>query len=287
MTVERGLIRAYSGEIAASALAEQQRLAISRCLECLARHRSKTPLIFSHLTALELLGVELPRVEDDLIRGTAAHICVDSQVKRFHMRNVQSHVWSPPFERFLIDGKIWSVPPVVAWEQMAQYLSLEELVVLGDSMMRRDRKLKLVTLGELAEALRAGSSFNGVKKCREALHWMRENTDSSQETRMRRRFEDAGLHNGEINYRVYDPATDRTYYLDLAFIDLRIAFEYQGSYHEGKAQHKQDGFKREFFHRIGWTVFDVFSEHLKSAAAFSRLMGSVIAITGRYDLVRK
>ena len=203
------------------------------------------------------------------------------------MRKVQSHVWSALFKPTLVDGKVWSVPPIVAWEQMAQYLSLTELVVLGDSMMRRDPKLKMTSLDAIANGLRTTPGFKGVKKCRQALQIMRENTDSSQETRMRLLLDNAGLHDAEINYRVYDEATGRTYYLDLAFIRLRIAFEYQGSYHEGKAQHKQDGFKREFFHRIGWTVFDVFSEHVKSLAAFSRLMGSVIAVTGHYDIIQK
>ena len=31
------------------------------------------------------------------------------------------------------------VHPLVAWEQMAEWISLGELVVLGDSLMRRQR----------------------------------------------------------------------------------------------------------------------------------------------------
>jgi hypothetical protein len=111
------------------------------------------------------------------------------------------------------------------------YLELEELIVLADSMMRRDRRLCRTTIDALslyldeAEAqVRADKEngtnsylFRGYNKCRRALLLARAGTDSSMETRTRLVLLKYGLNCPQVNYPIFVGNNTRPIYLDLAY----------------------------------------------------------------------
>ena len=130
----------------------------------------------------------------------------------------------------------------------AAYLELEELVVLADSMMRRDRRLCRTTsdnlslyLDEVEAQVRAvkesGANsylFRGYKKCRHALLLARAGTDSSMETRTRLALMKYGLDCPLVNYPIFVGNNTKPIYLDLAYPEFKICIEYEGSHHAGQ-----------------------------------------------------
>lgn len=149
------------------------------------------------------------------------------------------------------------------------YLELEELIVLADSMMRRDRRLCRTTIDALslyldeAEAqVRADKEngtnsylFRGYNKCRRALLLARAGTDSSMETRTRLALLKYGLNCPQVNYPIFVGNNTRPIYLDLAYPEFKICIEYEGSHHAG--QWLNDARRRQMIEDAGWKYIQV------------------------------
>lgn len=151
--------------------------------------------------------------------------------------------------------------PECTWVMMARVLSSAELVVLADSMMRRDPQLKRTSIERLETYLdRLGecpSKVWGLRACRSALRLVRENTDSSMESRVRLVLESYGLGAPEVN-----PHTGRFMYLDMAYVDLKIAIEYDGQFHAD--QWEADVHRRRLLDELGWDVVQVTAADMRT-----------------------
>lgn len=142
-------------------------------------------------------------------------------------------------------------------------------------MMRRDRRLKRATLDDFANYLtevkrwlnqpenQGRRAFRGFNNCVKALRLMRENTDSSQETRTRIALMRYGLPCPEVNVPLCDSKTARSVLLDMAYPQLRIAIEYDGSYHA--SQWLSDISRQETIEALGWEYIRVTKLNLGSA----------------------
>lgn len=149
---------------------------------------------------------------------------------------------------------------------MARVLSPAELVVLADSMMRRDPQLKRTSVERLETYLdRLGEcpvKVWGLRACRSALRLVRENTDSSMESRVRLVLESYGLGAPEVNHPVVNPHTGRFMYLDMAYADLKIAIEYDGQFHA--EQWEADVDRRRLLDELGWDVVQVTAADMRT-----------------------
>lgn len=149
---------------------------------------------------------------------------------------------------------------------MARVLSPAELVVLADSMMRRDPQLKRTSVERLETYLdRLGEcpvKVWGLRACRSALRLVRENTDSSMESRVRLVLESYGLGAPEVNHPVVNPHTGRFMYLDMAYVDLKIAIEYDGQFHAD--QWEADVHRRRLLDELGWDVVQVTAADMRT-----------------------
>lgn len=256
------LLPENSSSFSVRALAQAQIKTLQACAVVMQTRRHASPYIFSHTTALLLLAIELPRLMKFPLERV--HVCVTHQQNSFHCKGVTFHLWKHEFSPVSFGGEIFCVPPVVAWAQVARYVTLEELVVLGDSMMRRDVHLKRATMHEFEDFLERTTYFSGRRNCLKALTYMTENTDSSQESRLMLLLLQAGLPRPFSNYRVIDPETGQNFLLDFAYAAQKIDIEYNGHYHDSDSQIVADVKRQNRLLELGWTIFTVKAEHLHS-----------------------
>ena len=111
---------------------------------------------------------------------------------------------------------------------------------------------------------------------RRALRLMRENTDSSQETRSRIVLLRYGLPCPEVNYAIRLKGYSHVFFADMAYPDLKIIIEYDGRHHASRWL--ADSKRREALEDEGWLYIQVTAENLrciKRAPALSAAASSV------------
>lgn len=239
-------------------------------------------------TALELMGIEKPR---PVPRSEASRAYMDDSplymaVPNANVRPRQRHTM--PGLRYVVaafgpqtrtigvgmlDDSVRCVDAVDTWIMFASHLSLEELVVLGDSMMRRgylgvscrleEFERRVESLRAMGEERSAGGDWrkpHGLRACEKALRLMRERTDSSQETRLRLALMRCGLDEPQVNHMMENPRSGGRLYLDLAYPELKIAIEYDGMHHA--RQWLADSARRTAIEDAGWIYVQVTKDDL-------------------------
>lgn len=243
--------------------------------------RASQSYVFSHITALRLLGIEAPdELDDGLI-----HVTVTSRSQRFQRQGLLFHLWSNDLgiESIGLIGKFRTecyvtTPPVCLAQIAGTDISDESLVVLADSMMRRNPQLKRTTLMEIRRYIRRCHEFPGKSRLVRLLPRMREDTDSSWETRLRLLLESAGITGLVVNQRIR--SNGRTWYLDLALPPIKVAFEYQGAGHASLTQARSDYEKANRLAALGWRVIPVSVNDMrteKSRREFLKIVQTILA----------
>lgn len=265
-------------------LARLRTRTIEQCLE--AQRRTGRRLVFALDTALSLQGIELPRYRRGGLLADTLHAVIESNGVRTILQGICFVLWSGPQTHMPIHhGRLRCTDSVTAWAMHANRLEDEELVVLGDSMMRRDGHMKKATLEEFriyVDSLSDLSNYSGsdrlravrgVSKMRRALRLMRENTDSSQETRSRIVL---------LRYGLPCP-------------DLKIIIEYDGRHHASRWL--VDSKRREALEDEGWLYIQVTAENLRDedsqrelaervAQRMSLRLGEPVRLCGRMTIAQ-
>ena len=240
-------------------------------------------------TALKIAMIELPTLINATnpqrrprINMQHLQIAVPSKGNRSTRKNAQYHAFRQASVAAMNDeNKVKYAPlrvsptidmthPLVTWAQMAAYVSLGELVVLADSMMRRNAVKYRYTVQDFKDLLDAlPQRFPHRASCLLALQYMRERTDSSMETRMR-----LALGNTKVpelmTLAINHPATidnGKTVYLDMAIPDLHIGIEYSGRHHA--EQWEDDEARRTALTAANWKAFTANAETLGNAAKWN------------------
>jgi hypothetical protein len=224
--------------------------------DVLARCRELLPVlprdaVFSHATALDLLGVDRPAGLD---RPDRLHVLVPDGQHRPRRTGVVGHRGSAATEPHLRRHGLPVLRPAALWCQLAAELSDPELVVLGDALTRRQRPVTT------AEALalrvdRAPAGTRGIRRLRAALPLLRPGTDSCPETRLRLVIVAAGLPCPQVNRAVHDHAGQFVALPDLSYPTERIAIEYDGDVHRtDRRTWQRDIARRQALEHLGWRV---------------------------------
>lgn len=224
--------------------------------------------VISGVTAAELLGLPVP-TRLTWGEGEAIHCTVEPGRKRASARGLKIHVRagrrSIPFEGLTI------AHPVDILLDLASVLPLDDLVACIDSLgsMRRGNVRVPVETVRIAARIVSG---RGVRALRAAAREARDAVDSPRETRSRLMLLRAGYPEPEINRPIIDPATDKEYRIDLAYVRWKIAIEYDGKDHFTLEQKRSDHYKDELLHREGWTVLRMtVDDHIDPRDFFLRL----------------
>ena len=218
--------------------------------------------VFSHQTAAELLDLPLPT--DGLIHST-----IPRSVPRTRVAGLVTHqVTSMPsgVSARLGTSGLPITAPARTFLDVAASLTLVDLVVLGDAMVRRG----FVTVESLRAAAGEAPRRRGVLTVREAAGLVRPRVDSPMETRVRLLIVLAGLPCPEAGGEVLDEDGQWIATVDLQYRVQRIAIEYDGILHlTSRRKWLRDLATRDLLRDQGWEVIvltsaDVFGSPLRT-----------------------
>jgi hypothetical protein len=157
-----------------------------------------------------------------------------------------------------VDGIRISTRPRT-WLDMARLLPLNDLVCMGDELIRvprqalEGRDMPFATLEELHALVKRHPNLQGVVRARQALELMRVGADSAPESLLRLAMLDAGIPEPELQLKLRsdDPFSPSA---DLGFRQRRVAIQYDGGHHLAEAQTLSDRRRNKAFEAAGWTV---------------------------------
>lgn len=282
---------------------------LNTCAQLMWQEHSKATRIFALETALELLAVELPDVRATDRKKGQAFVVVQRREQRTKLKNVTTIVWHWPIDITKVQGdgrQFTCTSAPCTWAMFSTYLSLEELIVLGEAMMRRDKRLRRASPEDFIRYLdaveqwcsenrdgkgRKKRAFKGMANCRRALNFMREGTDSSQETRTAIALARHGLDGLKVNHAIRNPRTRKRLLLDMALpAPFNVAIEYDGHHHAD--QWLGDTLRRQDIEQAGWAYEQVTKLNIgdadkelelaqRVAAKMSKSSGNPVTLTPR------
>lgn len=141
---------------------------------------------------------------------------------------------------------------------MATRLTVTDLVVMGDQLLRRPRpglerrSSPFATVDTIAAAIQKHPKTPGIERVRAAFERMRVGSDSPAETRLRLAIAAAGLPEPELQMRL-DPTNPYSPESDLGYRVARIALQYDGYHHRSPEQLASDNRRDLAFTQAGWT----------------------------------
>jgi hypothetical protein len=196
----------------------------------------------SHQSAARLLGLPVPATSDE-------HVSVPRAQDRRPRPGLICHVAAADARVVERRGLRVSAPRQV-FRELAGVLSLADLVVLGDALVR----LFPLSAADLRATFMTGRAGR-------AASYVRDGVGSPMETRLRMLIVLAGLPEPVVDHVLWDDAGGVRYRLDLAYPELRVAVEYDGRQHaQVSRQWHHDLRRREWLDRHGWRLVVVTAE---------------------------
>ena len=144
------------GSIALMQLTELKHQRMKQCAEFRQRSRWQPP--YALTTALELQAIEIPRLPKGRAMLNGITVVVPSANERRNLVGINEVTWSFPVDVVMVEQCL-CVSPACTWAMFAGWLNLEELIVLAESMMRRDGRLRRTTIEELTAYLDSAREF--------------------------------------------------------------------------------------------------------------------------------
>ncbi|WP_426624057.1 DUF559 domain-containing protein [Leifsonia sp. McL0607] len=219
---------------------------------------------YSHDTAAIIYGLSVPHWMHE---STDLHVSALDGGRAPRGTGVRGHKSNLRAEEIHVHGgmRVPGVEQVMC--QLASVLTIEELVVLGDSCVRR--KNPLSTHSRLTAAAQAARNRPGVGALRSALARVRADTDSPMETVLRLALVDAGLPEPVVN-RPIRIGSGIELHGDLVYVERRVVVEYDGDHHRTEArQYNRDIDRIWALEAAGWRVIRVNRSHLDNRAALA------------------
>jgi very-short-patch-repair endonuclease len=215
---------------------------------------------FSHVTALRLLGVEVPW---QLAADERLHVVTRAEAERPRVRGVVGHRSRQDGLPVVAVGGLPVAAPAHTFVHVAPSLRVPaDIVALGDSLLRRERPL--TTVRALRAATDRTRKVKGIATVRAAVEHLRAGTDSTMESRARMVLVEAGLPCPEVNQVVRDPAGGYVKRVDMLYPQWRVAIEYDGDQHRtDQAQWREDVRARRLLESLGWTVVVVVADDVR------------------------
>ncbi|WP_407708911.1 hypothetical protein ACJJV6_10840 [Arthrobacter nitrophenolicus] len=158
--------------------------------------------------------------------------------------------------------------PERTWLDLAEVLSLDALVVAGDSCVRvprpeyEGRDQPLCTIADLQRMIDRHRGKRGLRKAKEALRLVRVGSDSPQETLLRLAIVWAGLPEPELNVPILDTEGVGHHAPDLSYRRYRVGIEYEGEHHGEELQVVRDITRSERYSALGWTEVRISKRHM-------------------------
>jgi very-short-patch-repair endonuclease len=213
--------------------------------------------LFAGATALRLRGAWLP---EPLASLSSIQMWLPLAVKGPRLKGLRVYHTTRLFD------PQWAGPwlclnPLDAFLQVVADEDADDAVVTLDSLMCRKRAL--VSVSELRLVLDKARGLSGIRALRKAASLAMPGTDSVMETRTRLALLREGLPCPVVNHRVQ--IAGKNFYLDMAYVDAKVAVEYDGAVHvESRAHMDRDRHRRRALEDAGWRVITLTRSDLES-----------------------
>jgi very-short-patch-repair endonuclease len=158
----------------------------------------------------------------------------------------------------LVDGVLVTTPVRTAYD-CARWLSPVEGLVVADALAHEG----LVTVEELSRYRFAHPGIRNVCRVDEVLRMIEPLSESPMETRLRHLLVSAGLPRPAAQHVLKDAAGDFVARLDLAYVGVRLAIEYDGTWHF--EQRRADDRRRDAIRELDWKILVYSAEDYNDA----------------------
>lgn len=233
---------------------------------------------FSHVTAALVWGIPVPlRVLRGAGEGAGRPdrpIDVAVLLPRCGPRvaGVRAHRLSPALIHTRVRDDLRVASPATVWAQLGEVLTVDELIVAGDAIVREPRLPRgmrgepgsgLATMAQLRASAHAGRRI-GVARLREALPQIRIGSASPPETDLRLAMLRAGLPAPALDVDVLGEHGDLIGFTELGYPRWMILIEFEGDHHRtSRAQWDRDIEKHAQCVALGWTVLRYTARHVR------------------------
>ncbi|MGV8882697.1 MAG: endonuclease domain-containing protein [Rhodoglobus sp.] len=234
-------------------------------------NRLRDDAFYCHATAALLYGAPLPF---SLELDERVHVGVTSSEPPPHARGITGHHLDlVPHDIQQLNG-IRLTSPARTWFDLSSVLPLDDLVAVGDYFIHRDRRL--TTRHEITLRLDSLFGKRGIRQARQAVHLLRDHSDSRPESKTRVAFVLGGLPEPEINHAFVDAESGKKIRPDFIFRKERVIIEYQGDYHRTKDQWRKDMTRRARLEAAGWYVMEINADDLRNPEELVARIRSVL-----------
>lgn len=234
----------------------------------------------SHESAAVLLGLPVPT---SLAAGLPLHVSKPRTLPQARREGIVAHnVTAFPEEVTMVHGVPVGTPPRTFLD-LAWKLSLEDLVGLGDHLIRQPRpelegrSAPLTTVPALRTLLSRHGNLQGIRKARLALELMRVGADSVPETKLRLAMVAAGLPEPQLQVPLrpwdrYSPSVDAGYPGPL------VGVLYEGEHHLTPWQQSTDMDRDAQYSDAGWILIKANRHDLRNrfARTVSRVRSALV-----------
>ncbi|RNI22188.1 endonuclease domain-containing protein [Flexivirga caeni] len=214
----------------------------------------------------------------------ASNLHLGTRIRRHSKRDgVFLHFYKNPPNLLRYRG-IHLTSPGQTFLDLARSLELVDLLVLGDSLVRREACSPTYLRNFVADV-----SAHGAQHAREAAALVRGKVYSPNESRLRLLMLSGGLPPPSINHMVYDESTGRKRELDLALPEWKVAVEFDGRHHiERIDQWERDILRREELEAMGWRFVLITSSamYTQPLRVLERITDTIVAAGGPRVVIR-
>lgn len=243
-----------------------------RCL--LLQRRMPDHAFFSHTTAALLVGIPVPLAWE---ADSVLHVAVKDPVRAPHARGLVGHRLRIEHGEISRRGGIRLTTAARTWCDLADMLTLPDLVAAGDHIIHWRQPLATREQLELAVTSRIGR--RGLKVLRRALQMLSDRAESPPESHLRVILLLAGFPEPRVNHTVTDRFGEFVGRTDLILDAEKIILEYQGDYHRpGKRQWRADMTRRSRLEALGWRVMELNADDLKDPVELVARIRAVAAL---------
>lgn len=187
----------------------------------------------------------------------AVHVITPPTHRRSPRQGVRIHHTSVEASEFTVrDGVRCTTPTRTAWD-VAVWLHTLPAVTVIDGLLR----LGLVDREGLRVLAASQTGRRGASRAARAFDLADGRAESPPESQLRVRLVSAGLPRPVPQYEILLP-NGRTYRVDLAWPECRIAIEYDGQWHGSPDQFHADRRRLNQLAAAGWIVLHVTSQRL-------------------------
>ncbi len=231
-------------------------------------------MVVSHDTAAALLDMRLV----DGMAPVPIHVASVGHERPPRISGIAAH--RLPADAAAVErAGVRMTSPVQTWIDLTASRTVDDLIVLGDGLIRRKRPL--ASLDQLADAARRARGRAGAARLREALGQLRPRSDSPRETRLRLLVLRAGFPEPEVNGVVVGRRGERLGHGDLLWRGCKVIVEYDGRQHRTDLrQYRIDIERLERFMDAGWRVIRVdervFADPSSFLASLDRALGAAV-----------